>query len=214
LIVFPTIIDINLSKFTSLYAQDLSFSVIYYDDEKESTYLRKNLLENYARENAGTMNVLYLLNTNVSGIKLKIDDYDETQWQNFKDTYGLSSLNNATLGYGTGFVPTAQYVEPNGIDTNGAIVKAQSVYLNDVLTISSNPLVYEVTTSYYSQERVSALPYLSVSANLVGMEVPVADVDIDGENVTWKHEKAALYHDSLFRAFLDYSLPLTTDVLA
>lgn len=216
LIVFPTIIDINLTKLTNLYAQDSSFTVIYYDDETESTYLRENFLETYARENAGTMNNLYLLDTDVDGIKLKSGVYDENQWQGFKDTYGLSALNNATLGYGTGFVPTAQYVEPNGIDKNGSIIKAQSVYLNDVLTISANPAVYEVTESFYSQERENSLSYLTDFVGdpiLVAKAVPAADVDIDGANVTWKHEKAALYHDPLIRAFLDYSLPLATSVL-
>ncbi len=216
LIIMPTIIDINLTKLQNLYTQNSSFSVLYYDENAESNYLHENLLTNYARDNVGNMNNLYIVNTNVNGIKLTANAYDETQWQHFKDTFGLSEVNNADLGYNNGFVPSAQYIEPDGTNTNGDVIKAQTVYLNDTIEASDNPAIFEISSSYYSLVRESVLTYLSdfVGDKIIeGKEIPSEDVLINGENVIWENDKAALYHDPLFAAFLDYSLPQTTYVL-
>lgn len=216
LIINPTIIDVSLTKLNALYEQNLSFSIMFYDEKGESSYLRDNLLTTYARENYATMNNLYTLNTFVEGIQLSSGIFDEAQWQTFKDTYGLSAVNNASFGYDGGFVPTIQYIEPNGSSTNQTVIKAQAVYLNDAISVAANPGSYEVSDSFYSSARENLLLYLADYSGvrvLIGTEIPAADVLVESETATWKFEKAASYHDPLFQAFLDYSLPLTTFVL-
>ncbi len=216
LIIDPTIIEVNLSKLNTFYAQNLSFSILFYDGGAASSFLYDNVLTAYARANFTSVKKVFTLNTDVDGIKYSSGAFDEAQWQTFKDTYGLSQANNATFGYDEGVVPTIQYIEPDGSKKNQTVIKAQAVYLNDVLSSGTNPDTYEVTKSYYSSERVGSLSYLSNFSNekvLVGKEISEADTTLIAEAVTWKYEKAAVYHDPLFNAFLDSCLPLTNYVL-
>jgi len=217
LVIKPTIIDIDLALLQTLYAQNNTFSILYYDEGSESTFLRREFLKQYSLKNYLTMNTLYSLNTNIEGIKLDIaGEFDDEQWQTFKDSYGLSSLNNSLYGWGDGFVPTFQYIEPDGVNTNGEIIKTQAVYLNDVLTPTSAPDTYQVVESFYSSARSSVLSYLSSFEGtkvLEGLIVTGADTQVIGTSTIWQQEKAALYHDPILKAFLDERLPLVTHKL-
>ncbi len=218
LVINPTIIDIDLAILQTLYAQNNSFSILYYDEGSESIFLRREFLKQYGLENYSAMNTLYSVNTNVEGIKLDIaGENDDEQWQTFKDVYGLSSLNNPVYGWGDGFVPTFQYIEPDGVSTNGEIIKSQAVYLNDVLTPTSAPDTYQVMESYYSSDRSSVLSYLSAfdgTKVLEGLVVTGSDTQVVGTNTIWQQEKAAVYHDPILKAFLDERLPLVTHTFA
>lgn len=210
LLIAPTIIDLDLAQLQSLYTKEDSFSILFYDEGDASLYLKDNPLRNYALSHLNTMSTFYALQTNVQGIKL--DDlgvYQEEQWQTFKDNYGLSTLNNQVFGYGDGFVPTLQYIEPDGIATNGDVIKAQSVYFNEVLANVATEGSYLVEDSYYTTERQSFLSYLDgfIGTSIIkGLEIPSSDTKLVGEQRIWLNEKAAVYHDPLLVAFLDYAL--------
>ncbi|MFA5481078.1 MAG: hypothetical protein WC282_01660 [Bacilli bacterium] len=212
LVITPTILDITLDQLNTIYSQTSSFTICFYDQESASSFLRQKALYQYALNHL-TMNRLYLINCDAVGIKLNSSQvYDETSWSDFKDRYGLSTVNGLTFGYGAGVVPTFLYVEPNGIDTNGAIIKTAAVYLNDVLASEESEGTYAILDSFYTSERLPSLLHLdsySQTKILKGMSIPLADTEADGEQRMWKREKAALHHDQLLNAFLNYSLPLS-----
>lgn len=218
LVINPTIIDITLENLNNLYIQTASFSLVYYDENSESTFLRQKFLKAYALDNSQTKNNLYALNTNVEGIKLDVDnDYNEGQWQAFKDAHGLSALNNVTYGWDNGFVPTFQYIEPNGVNTNGSVIKSQAVYLNDTLIDTESMNHFQIASSYYKTDRVSALTYLNSFTGtkvIEGLIIADTDTELQGTTRRWTFEKAAVYHDPLLRAFLDENLPKTTYIPA
>lgn len=87
--------------------------------------LFNNFLNEYMKENKNK--TLYLLECDVSGIRLdENNEFNQTQWQQFKDDYHLSSSNTeeGKYGYLTGVVPTFQYYQ------NGQL-KGSNVYAND-----------------------------------------------------------------------------------
>ena len=213
LIITPTIIDLDLAQLQSLYTKENPFSVLFYDESEASLYLKDNPLKDYALAHLNEMETIYALQTNVEGIKLNDSGiYQDDQWQTFKDDYGLSSLNNEVFGYGDGFVPTLQYIEPNGGATNGDVIKAQVVYFNDLLANVEVDGSYLVEDSYYTTERQSSLSYLndfSGTAIIKGLTIPSSDTKLVGEQRVWLKEKAAVYHDPLLAAFLDYTYAMS-----
>jgi len=213
LITLPTIINVDEVQLEGLYAQTSSFAIYFYDEDVQSSFLNQRMLKDYSLSHR-QMSKLYAVDCNVSGIKLSAGGaYDETQWRAFKDDYGLSDLDNHARGYGAGVVPTFLYVTPNGVDKIDSVIATSSVYLNDILSTAPVDGEYEIADSYFASERLANLPHLAAYQDtkvLVGLKVPEADVVPDGDIVAWSSEKAAVYHDLLLMAFLDYSLPLAT----
>ncbi|MFA5422000.1 MAG: hypothetical protein WC344_04395 [Bacilli bacterium] len=216
LVIAPTVLSISLTDLESLYEQAASFALVYYDESPESLFLRENMLRDYALANLENTKTLYAVNADVEGIKLNGEGtYQEAQWQAFKDKYGLSLINNAVFGYADGFVPTFQYIEPDGASTNGEVIKSQAVYLNDSLLAQAMADAYTIESSYYESERLSNLSYLDGFAGtsvLQGLSISTADTAVINSYRIWQYEKAAVYHDPLIAAFLDHHLEMVTHV--
>ncbi len=79
---------------------------------------------------------------------------DASVWNNIKNTYGLTNVKNTKTGYLTGFVPTLQYIEPDGTDyvtskDISPIIKDMLVFQNDKL----NEAKTLITDSFFNGER-------------------------------------------------------------
>lgn len=212
LTIAPSIIDITLASFSALYEQDKNFSVFYYDDSPESIYFRQNVIKPYGLSHLEQKVPLYGVYTEAIGIKLNQNgSYNAIQWEQFKDEYGISSVNNPTWGWGSGFFPTLQYVEPDGVNHNGAIIKAQTTYLNDILTETESS-AYQVVDTFYDASRVAALSYLASFSGtkvLTNLIIPITDVTISEATPVWTFAKATVYHNPLVNAFIDYAVSLS-----
>ena len=125
-------------------------------------------------------------------------DSKNAEYISFKKEMGLSKEGNSDFGYNTGYVPTIQYYK------NGTLTSA-SVFFND--TIEEVNGVYKITSSFYSQERLSKLEYASNVTNnvLEGLEIPLSDLTIYEEYnyIAWNQDAASAYHKPLLEAFLN-----------
>ena len=65
---------------------------------------------------------------------------------------------------------------------------------------------YYISNSFYDEDRLTSISYASKIDNnvLLGMKLPKEDVVTTSTGYAfWAQEKAAKYHDPLFKAFLD-----------
>lgn len=167
----------------------------------DCAYLNYHFLKEYGAKAKGT---IYLLECDTEGIRLKDGEYAASQWQSFKDEYGLSNLYNTSFGYLTGFVPTFVAYRPNGKEMHFAeAVYDMAVYLND--TLSQNETDVYLSASYWDGSRTH--PFLSnypkLLSNFIGLSIPESDYERYGETYFWKKEAAAAKEDPLLQAFLD-----------
>lgn len=205
----PNYYYVSLTELNKLYIEEESFNIYFSRSNcPDCAYVETHSLKEYAKKNPEFRN-LYVLDCETIGIRV----YDENNqltpdsalaWQAFKDEYGLSTVNNPTFGYNTGYVPTFFSVTPkNGSKTEG--ITMGSVYFNDTVTKEDGK--YIVSDSYYTSERLPSLTYASnVEKNVLkGMALSEDDVNsyFDGAYIAWKQEKAATYHDALLFAYLD-----------
>ena len=167
-------------------------------------YLSYNLLKDYNR--SSFKNKIYVIETDVEGIRYKNGEYDEDTWQEFKDNYGLSSLYNTKYGYKDGFVPTFLVYQGNGNSLHpGSEVIDGALYLNDEISLKDGR--YVVSSSYWGE---MIRPFFlkmdrNIKYNLIGLEIDENDVlDMGNGKYSWSIEKAKEYHDPLFKTFLDF----------
>lgn len=158
-----------------------------------------NVLTPYSNENEFSTNV-WVINLAVKGILLN----DSGVWEgtgiqtyvDFLKEHQMSYEGNETFGYDRGFVPTTQVWE------NGEL-KDMTVYFND--GISKVDGKYQITRSYYDEDRISNLGY--TSEVLLGKTLSEEEVDVsvsDGvESYSWNSEYAREYHKPILEAFLD-----------
>ena len=146
----PTLYYISKEQLDTKIANDEEF-VVYYSRSSCSDcgYLNKNYLKKYLNDNVNTKH-FYVVETDAEGIRYNGGEYDATQWQQFKDDYGLSNANNPK-GHGVGYVPTMQYYK------NGEI-QDMMVYFNDGTYIENEDNTYSIRIdmSYYDDN-----PYLN-----------------------------------------------------
>ena len=119
-------------------------------------------------------------------------------YDSMKDMCQLSEDGNETFGYGKGVVPTIQYYK------EGNLADA-SVYFNDEVSQKEDGSYY-ISNSFYTEERLTSLKYVSNVENKVlkGMTLSNEDVIKTESGYTfWAQEKAAFYHTPLLTAFLD-----------
>lgn len=121
---------------------------------------------------------------------------DKVTYSSIKEKYELSESANQNYGYLQGVVPTTQYYE-NGL------LKDATVYFNDELEKQDDH--YVIKDSYYSEERLSKLNYISSldTKVLKGMEIPSEDVIAYEEYhyYAWNQSAASKYHDKFIEAF-------------
>ena len=132
---------------------------------------------------------------------LNIDPYrslgDEI-YQGIKDKYMLSTANNPDLGFGLGVVPTYQHYN------NGKLTD-MCVYLNDgELTYNEEDKGYYALGSYYNEDRINKMHYLSDVTNkdLTKVKYNENDVISFGEKHYLKNDAAAKYHNVILNSFL------------
>ncbi|MFA5283337.1 MAG: hypothetical protein WC366_02285 [Bacilli bacterium] len=207
--VLPNMFFVNKAELDELYVGSVPF-VIEFERATcpDCAWVNSHGLKYYSTNNDGKEPV-YIFDVD----EVRLDDQGEiktAEWNAFKDEYGLSSTNNAIYGYDTGFVPTFYYVEPNGTDKAGAVIKSGSVFVNDTISLVDNQ--YRVTKSYYTEERKEHLAYLSekvATQVLSGLILTAEDVTVYPQYnnyVAWNYTSAEQYHNPLLWAFLDYYL--------
>ena len=134
----------------------------------------------------------------------KNNEFDEPVYSNLKEKYHLSSKTDEEFGYYQGVVPTAQKY------WGGELISA-SVFFNDVVSKDENDDYY-ISDSYYTEERLPYLDYLSENHAgdsiehkvLKGMKLDKDDVLFTNNGTPyWAQEKAAEYHTPLLKAFLE-----------
>lgn len=204
----PKIIKISKEELESFYHGSTPFNVYFgRSDCPDCEYFAKNDLANYI-ESKSPSKTIYYIDLNVQGIMLDNSlEVDKTQYQEFKDTFGMSTVNNPIFGYNGGYVPTLIYVEPNGELPTAAnqVIKSGIVIYND--SISKNKEnKYIVSSSYFTSTREASLTYLSsfngtkVLQNLVLQDSQVTDY---GEFIKWNYDNATTYFRPLVYAYLD-----------
>lgn len=192
-VLAPSIYEVDEPSLNTIISTQESVNIFYAKSTcGDCNYVIPNVLIPYFNSSP-TEEKLYMFDLN------PIAELENDRYQTVKDFYGLSSLNDPIFGYGVGYVPTFQHRE-NGI------IKSNAVYFND--SINKNELgEYNISKSYYSQDRVNNLEYLNNYTNtkvLEGLKLSPTDIYEAGEYIGWQQEKAAKYHDPLLKAFLDY----------
>lgn len=177
----PTLYYINKEQLVNKINSNEKF-IIYYSWNLcgDCSYLNKNYMKEFLNNNPDTKH-FYIIETNAKGIRLDEEGKsDANMWQEFKDTFGLSSKNNP-LGHGAGYVPTLQYYE------NGEI-KDMMVYFNDYNTTRTDSdlgvFYMTIDNSYYDDN-----PY-------IGQELSYSDY----------FDKMPAFYDSKLKTFLDTNL--------
>ncbi len=126
------------------------------------------------------------------------DETGALPYDSMKDNCQLSEIGNETYGYGKGVVPTIQYYKEGNLTD-------VSVFFNDELDQKEDGTYY-VSNSFYSEERLTSLKYVSnVEIKVLkGLVIPSEDVITTNWGYSfWAQEKAAQYHTPLLEAFLD-----------
>ncbi len=168
----------------------------------DCTYLNRHGLKEYLdvfEENLDTN--FYIIDCDVEGIRYNAQgEYDESQWVAFKNSYGLSNVNDSTFGYDVGYVPTIQV-------RKGEQIQSAFVYLNDELSKNEDNSFY-VSRSFFDEDRLPHLKYLEgIENNIIeGIKIPEENVNIAGEYMSWVRDAADVYYLPLLNAFLDYYL--------
>ena len=151
----PTLYYISKEQLDEKIANDESF-IVYYSRKScsDCSYLNQHYLKEYLKKNYNTK-YFYVIETDSEGIRFTDGVYNEDQWVNFKNSYGLSNVNNP-LGHGVGYVPTLQYYEDGEI-------KEMMVYFNDGEYIENADGSYSIiiNNSYYDDNPYNGqtIPY-------------------------------------------------------
>ena len=144
------------------------------------------------------MQQYYALNPNFYPIIYKRDATAEevakfADYTAIKATYGMADSTNPDFGYDTGAYPTLQRRE-------GSQIKDMCVVLNDSID-SEN----KVIKSYFTQERVSKMKYLSnASCQKVLDGMALTDDQIANWRASYKEEYDSTYHYPIAKEFIKY----------
>lgn len=163
-------------------------AVIYYEKSEcgDCTYINPRMLRTYVK-NHKDMKPIYVLDGQ--------SWVGKENYQDKKDEFGLSTVNNPTYGYDTGYFPYFSYME-NGEYKSGCVI------FND--TIEGNT----VTNSYFTTERVKNLEYTKTV--IQGKQLAEDDIKSFEEFTSWKQDSAAKVYEPILNDFLNYYLPKTT----
>lgn len=148
-------------------------------------------LKDYFAKNNKSRNVpFYLIETH--------DVRQTDQWQAIKDKYGLSETFNTASGFGKGYVPTLQMINPDGTDhlSNGSIapiIEDMFVCRNEFFSNENG--VYTITDSYFNGVR--GTKYLGAYETEIGKTVTAADS-------TERNTIRDAVHDDFAKKFLDF----------
>ena len=160
-------------------------------------YVIPNLLIPYINKNDINKEVLLFDMQSYYDAQNKVG-VSSTPYDDIKDKYCLTEKASLSYGYLNGVVPTIQYYKDG-------ILNDSAVYFNDSVDVDDEGNYY-ISNSFYDEDRLTSISYASKIDNnvLLGMKLPKEDVVTTSTGYAfWAQEKAAKYHDPLFKAFLD-----------
>lgn len=174
-IVLPKMYYVSKDVLDGFIADDLEFNLYIARSEcHDCQNVNYNVLYDFSDNLLTTSKPLYIFD---------IQQYRGTEiYQDIKDMYGLSPVNNPILGYELydGAVPTFQH-------RRGAAITDMITVLNDTVNQDSKT-VY----SYFTQARVDNMPFLknsSLTAVLNGMQLTDEQFD------DWRSYSSTYYKD-------------------
>ncbi len=197
---FSDMLYVSKTQLEGLFAGDIQFTVGFLRAScSDCSYVETSVLSSF---NSKDNNVSYVIDCDVDGIRFKNGQYDEEQWNFFKEASGLSSSGSEDFGYGQGYVPSFYtYAGYNAATIDERIADAV-VYLNDKIEKNPETGEYYVADSFFTEEREIVLGFLGntkvETTVLKGMKIPAEDI----ENGNWKKDAAAKYHNPLLEAYL------------
>lgn len=216
-IILPRQYYIDKSTFDTMLQGTEPF-IVYYSLKgcPDCGLLDKLFLEDYMSKQDMAKRI-YVVETYTEGFRLVDGVYDKPHWQEVKDTYGLSNAKNTLFGYNTGYVPTLQYIVPDGTDhlvTNdiSPIIKDMFVSNNDAIAKDKNGNVV-FSSTYFTTERMSAIKYGAGLSALDTITLKASDY-VSGEDdegnpvIEINSEETVKYYFPFAQAFLETYLPL------
>ena len=197
---FSKMLYVNLTQFFALFSKGEQFTLGYLRSScPDCSYVEDAVLSSF---NAKDNNVSYVIDCDVNGIRFKNGEYDEEQWNTFKESFGLSSSGSEDFGYGQGYVPSFYTYTGYRASTFSETIADAVVYLNDKIEKNAETGEYFVADSFFTEERETILGFLGntkvETTVLKGMKIPAEDI----ENGNWKKSAAAKYHNPLLEAYL------------
>lgn len=132
-----------------------------------------------------------------------IEEYRGTaDYQNIKDAYGLSQTSvNPVLGYTyTEIYSGQEYVTAGVVPTfqrrKGTEIKDMISILNDAADVTNK----KISRSYFTAERVAAMPFLAETGNQYVLQDKTLTED---EAANWRKSEQLKYHTPIFNKFFE-----------
>ena len=203
----PRMYYVSKSDVENMYKTN-SKSVIYFSRSTcgDCNYIDSHFLKDWSKSHPNYSKEIYVLDCDQKGIRYGEDGkLDSAQWSAFKDAFGLSTLNNPTFGFNSGYVPSFYLVQGSA---SGVNFLSGAVAFNDTVELVNNQ--YVVTDTYYTEARLPSLKYIDEKVEhkvLKDLVLTSEDVKVYPEYnnyISWTHESAEKYHNPLLEKFLDY----------
>ena len=199
----PTLYYVDLSYLSSQYTENKQMVVLFIRSGcGDCRYVLPNVILPYINKHSLATDI-YVFDMQKYYDQSKDEQASETeksQYQELKNSFGLSEKGNPTFGYGTGVVPTLQFLK-NGL------IDGATVFFNDSISQKDDGTFY-ISDSYYTEERLANLKYLKgfnkSKAVLKGMTLKEGVLQSPSGGYYWSQESASKYHQPLLEAFLDY----------
>ena len=168
-------------------------ALVYYIREScpDCSFATPNVLKNYFKEK-NYNNKIYVFDLDPF--------YNKEGYQELKDKFNLSNINNEKFGYNKGVVPTFQYYK-NGVLTSAC------VYFNENEIAKKSDGTFYIKESYFSETRVKNLEYTNTV--LDGTIIPseyIAEDTVSGYIGIKNDQYHASLYDPILTSFLDMYL--------
>jgi len=197
---------VSATNLKEILSASSSALLVYFGREScsDCAYVESSFLYDYLE---GSHLVSYRVECDAVGIRYQDEEavengeVDESLWQSFKDSYGLSETLNDGLGYGRGFVPSFLVYNPGSASDIAELAIDMCVPYNEVL-VANGDGTHVISDSFYSKERLMTSPYFQDSASeydLIGKEIPEDEV-LSGR---WDVESSSKVHSPRLAGFLD-----------
>ena len=202
LVTLPRIYNVSLDDVDDLYRKDEK-NIIYFSRRTcgDCSYINEHFLKSWSESHPNYKKNIYMLDCDQPDIRLDDEgNYNQEQWFQFKDDYGMSEKNNPDYGFDGGYVPSFYLIQGSLSKTT---FLSGAVAFNDTLVKEEDS--YVVRNTYYSQARIGKLAYIDDTVSpkyLEGMKVNSSEVN--EKYGMWKHEAAEKYHNIYLEKFLAY----------
>lgn len=121
------------------------------------------------------------------------------KYQEIKDIYLLSDINNPNLGYGNGVVPTFQVYEKGEL-------KDMCIFFNEgEVTYNEENDCFYALNAYYNETRLSYFHYLDnvEHKDLTKVKIEDKDTYLIKEKRYWDNNASFSYYNEILTSFLD-----------